>query len=57
MQRAARIVLGGVEVRTDADLVVYPGRYEDERGTAMWDRVMGILDRLEADDRLVERDA
>jgi DNA polymerase-1 len=47
MQRAARIVLGGVEVRTDADVVAYPDRYMDERGADMWRRVTGILDRLE----------
>lgn len=46
MQRAARIVLGGVEVRTDPEVIVYPNRYADERGAAMWGRVTGILRRL-----------
>jgi len=51
MQRAARIVLGGVEVRTDAEVVVYPDRYVDERGADMWGRVMTIINRLEEADR------
>jgi DNA polymerase I-like protein with 3'-5' exonuclease and polymerase domains len=50
MQRAARIVLGGVEVRTDAEVVTYPDRYVDERGADMWDRVAAILDRLEEEE-------
>lgn len=51
MQRAARIVLGGVEVRTDAEVVVYPDRYMDERGVSMWERVVGILEELERRDQ------
>ncbi len=43
MCEAGRIVLNGFELRTDAEVVVYPDRYEDERGVVMWDRVNGIL--------------
>lgn len=43
MQRASRVILGGFEVRTDADVVRYPDRYVDERGVHMWGRVQAIL--------------
>ena len=43
MCEAGRIVLDGFELRTDADVVVYPDRYEDERGVVMWGRVNDIL--------------
>jgi hypothetical protein len=40
---AGRIILDGFELRTDADVVVYPNRYSDERGLEMWGKVNGIL--------------
>lgn len=44
MGEASEIVLGaGYRVRTDVDRVFYPDRYEDERGTEMWAKVMAIL--------------
>ena len=43
MQTASRIVLGGLELRTDADISRYPDRYSDPRGTVMWERVGGLL--------------
>lgn len=43
MCEAGRIVLNGFVLRTDADVVMYPGRYSDERGTEMWGRVNEIL--------------
>ena len=48
MREASRIVLNGFELGTDATLVRYPGRYMDERGTVMWQRVMALVDRAEA---------
>lgn len=47
MQRAARIVTGGVAIGTDAEIVRYPDRYTDPRGVDMWRRVVALLDRLE----------
>ncbi|MCZ7646230.1 MAG: DNA polymerase [Planctomycetota bacterium] len=47
MAEASRIVLGGLELRTDAKIVMHPDRYMDKRGVEMWGRVMGILSRLE----------
>jgi hypothetical protein len=44
MAQASRIVLGGFELRTGIEKVIYPDRYrDDKRGGPMWDRVMGLL--------------
>jgi DNA polymerase-1 len=43
MARAGRIVLGGFEVRTDAEIVRYPDRYADERGSRMWEMIVDLL--------------
>ena len=43
MREASRIVLDGFELGTDAKIVRYPDRYMDERGAAMWDRVMKLI--------------
>jgi DNA polymerase I-like protein with 3'-5' exonuclease and polymerase domains len=51
MERASELILpGGMVVPVDGDdqPILYPHRYMDEkRGRATWDRVMGILDRLQ----------
>jgi DNA polymerase I len=47
MAEAARIVLNGFELGTDAHVVRYPDRYMDERGVRMWDRVMKLIDEQE----------
>ena len=45
MERASEMVLGsGYVVRTDVDVVVYPGRFTDEAAGDMWSRVMTLLD-------------
>lgn len=46
MCEAGSIILDGFELRTDADVVVYPNRYSDERGVEMWGRVNSILANL-----------
>jgi DNA polymerase-1 len=45
MAEASKIVLAGFELRTDAMCVRYPDRYQDLRGTAMWDRVIGLINQ------------
>ena len=60
MRRASRVVLnadaGGThELRTDVEIVRYPERYSDERGAAIWDRVLQLL--AEQQDRRVARTA
>lgn len=47
MAQASRTVLGGFELRTGVEKVVYPDRYrDDKRGGPMWDRVMSLLPQL-----------
>jgi hypothetical protein len=43
MKTASRIVLGGFELRTDAEIIRHPCRYSDPRGEVMWKTVMGRL--------------
>jgi hypothetical protein len=43
MRRAGRIVLGPIDLRTDAVVVKYPDRYRDKRGEQMWARVLGLI--------------
>lgn len=43
MAEASRVVLGGLELATDAKLVYSPDRYSDPRGEAMWNTVLGLL--------------
>jgi DNA polymerase I len=47
MAKASRDVLDGFEIRTEAKCVRWPGRYTDPRGAVMWERIMGLLNRLE----------
>ncbi len=46
MAEASSIVLDGFALRSDVDIVRYPERYRDERGTQMWRTVSQILDDL-----------
>lgn len=46
MTSAGRLVTGGVDIRTEAEIVRWPNRYMDERGQTMWDSVMKSLDSL-----------
>jgi DNA polymerase I-like protein with 3'-5' exonuclease and polymerase domains len=48
MAEASRIVLDGFEVPTDVKQIRYPARYMDGRGREMWDRIMGLLEAVEA---------
>jgi hypothetical protein len=43
MAEASNIVLAGFELRTDATRIQYPDRYQDPRGTAMWNRVIELI--------------
>jgi len=48
MAKASRDVLAGFELRTEATLVYHPDRYQDPRGTEMWQRVMQLIHAREA---------
>jgi hypothetical protein len=43
MAEASKIVLAGFELRTDAKSIRYPDRYQDPRGTEMWNRVIELI--------------
>jgi DNA polymerase-1 len=43
MAEASRIVLDGLEVDTDVEIIEWPNRYSDDRGRVMWERVTEIL--------------
>jgi hypothetical protein len=43
MAEASRAVLRGIEIPTDVQVIKYPDRYSDPRGTVMWDRVTELL--------------
>ena len=47
MATASATLLDGLVIGTDAAVVTCPGRYFDERGIAMWEKVNGIIDRLQ----------
>src|SRR5215472_5954406 len=55
MEEAGRIVLGvGTILRADVEIIRYPERWLDpQRGGAMWDKIMGTINRLSAVDRQV----
>ena len=44
---ASAVVLDGFRLRSDAKIVRYPDRYEDERGRTMWQTVWEIMDELQ----------
>lgn len=43
MSEASAVVLGGFELRSDAEIVRFPDRYMDQRGRRMWETVTRIL--------------
>jgi hypothetical protein len=43
MSDASALVLDGFRLRSDAKIVRYPERYEDERGKEMWARVWNVM--------------
>jgi DNA polymerase I-like protein with 3'-5' exonuclease and polymerase domains len=44
MQRSSEIVTRGLTIRVETKFVRYPDRYMDEKGEAMWNRIMGLYD-------------
>jgi DNA polymerase I len=45
MIRASTVITGGLPIQVEVEPVRFPARYMDERGQAMWDRVMALLER------------
>jgi len=46
MAEASSVVLDGFELRSEAKLIRYPDRYEDERGANMWQAVSKIISEI-----------
>ena len=46
MLEASEIVLDGFQLRTDAEIVRHPDRYQDKRGEQLWNTVMRLLQEL-----------
>jgi hypothetical protein len=46
MSEASSAVLSGYELRTNVEIIRYPQRYSDERGTLMWERLQKIVSEL-----------
>jgi len=46
MLQSSKIVLSGFELRTDVEIVKWPERYSDKRGTKMWETVTSIIDEI-----------
>lgn len=52
MWLASETVLGGFQLRSDAEVFRYPDRYADARGTRMWGKVLAGLGQLGRPDGL-----
>lgn len=46
MRAASRLVLENFELNSDVKVIRHPDRFQDERGTGMWARVMGLLNAI-----------
>ena len=51
MLKASETVLAGFPLRTDAKVIRYPNRYQDERGATMWGWLTETLERVEDGER------
>lgn len=49
MAETSRVVLDGVTLRSEAELIRFPDRYADERGQRMWHTVWQVLHELRHD--------
>lgn len=48
MTRSGNVVTGGLDIGTSAQVVRWPHRYMSEGGQGMWDRIMRLLEQIEA---------
>ena len=55
LAEASRIVLDGFELRSEAQVVKYPDRYEDEDGIETWNEIMQLLDEIETEEAFLKR--
>jgi hypothetical protein len=57
MAEASRIILDGFELRSDTMAIRHPDRFQDPRGTAMWDRVIELISRRSTTDTAMKATA
>ena len=51
MAKASRIVLGGFELKSEANVIRFPNRFEDsERGVEFWEEVNSVLYEIRANE-------
>jgi hypothetical protein len=43
MQRASELVLAGFPLRTEVQIIKYPDRFREERGSTMWEWMIEAL--------------
>jgi DNA polymerase I len=48
MAEASHVVLAGFELRSEAKIVCWPGRYSDARGRRMWQETVRLVEKAEA---------
>jgi len=48
MAEASRVVLNGLELRSDVEVIQQNERYSDKRGETMWNKVMNLLAEAES---------
>jgi DNA polymerase I-like protein with 3'-5' exonuclease and polymerase domains len=56
MAQASAMILGGMEIGTDAEVVTWPNRYLPDKGRAMWQLVMRSLQKFDQTDQIDHRD-
>ena len=54
MAEASRIVLGGLELRSEATVIRYPDRYIDPRGRRMWETVQSVIAEQRQSDQCMD---
>ncbi len=54
MREASEVILNGFALQTDAKIVRHLDRFDDERGTKIWELVTGILSELREADAAAE---
>jgi hypothetical protein len=57
MEEASAQVLAGFRLRSDAKVIRYPDRYQDERGIKMWGTVWEIIEKLDRKGAIAECDS
>jgi hypothetical protein len=44
MRQSSEVVTRGLTIRVESKIVRYPDRYMDEKGEALWNRIIGLYE-------------